>query len=409
MSFNIEVEGGKTVKLPTAGKYCDRDILVTAAGGGATPKEQKDVNFYDYDGTLLHSYTLSEIQGLSELPALPDHTADGLICQGWSWSLEDLKAYAKPNDILPYYTTDDGATWYDIVNDTGHEMTVTFAWRQYTSLGVPVLDFGDGSETFKQETIATEGEVVSVSHTYSQGEFRAKLIGMCNLGTVNAVRDISDTESVLLRRVFLGFGHYLYSYSFRNCYRLETCTVPQRCTVAAAGIFVKCYSLVTLLVNHKKENMGASIISSCSALRVVSIPNGAKTWYGSGDVRSIKRVCIPDTLTALSSSINDAHALAYFHIPNGLTAIPASFMLRNYSLTTIDLPSSVTSIGANAFGSCSGLATLRFNPTTPPTVANANAFTGIPASCVVEVPAASLTAYQNATNYSGIAAQMVGV
>lgn len=32
MSFNIEVEGGKTVRLTTAGKYCDRDIVVTAKG-----------------------------------------------------------------------------------------------------------------------------------------------------------------------------------------------------------------------------------------------------------------------------------------------------------------------------------------------------------------------------------------
>ena len=35
MSFNIEVEGGKSVRLPTAGKYCDRDIIVTATGGDA--------------------------------------------------------------------------------------------------------------------------------------------------------------------------------------------------------------------------------------------------------------------------------------------------------------------------------------------------------------------------------------
>ena len=35
MSFNIEVEGGKTVRLTTAGKYCDRDIMVTAKGSGA--------------------------------------------------------------------------------------------------------------------------------------------------------------------------------------------------------------------------------------------------------------------------------------------------------------------------------------------------------------------------------------
>lgn len=32
MSHNITVEGGKTVKLLTAGKYCDQDIIVTAEG-----------------------------------------------------------------------------------------------------------------------------------------------------------------------------------------------------------------------------------------------------------------------------------------------------------------------------------------------------------------------------------------
>lgn len=39
MSFNITVEGGTSVRLPTAGKYCDRDIIVTATGcgGGAEP------------------------------------------------------------------------------------------------------------------------------------------------------------------------------------------------------------------------------------------------------------------------------------------------------------------------------------------------------------------------------------
>ena len=34
MSHNITIDGGTTVRLPTAGKYCDRDIVITAAGGG---------------------------------------------------------------------------------------------------------------------------------------------------------------------------------------------------------------------------------------------------------------------------------------------------------------------------------------------------------------------------------------
>lgn len=34
MSHNITVEGGTSVRLLTAGKYCDRDIVITATGGG---------------------------------------------------------------------------------------------------------------------------------------------------------------------------------------------------------------------------------------------------------------------------------------------------------------------------------------------------------------------------------------
>ena len=33
MSFNVEVESGTSVRLTTGGKYCDRDIVVTATGG----------------------------------------------------------------------------------------------------------------------------------------------------------------------------------------------------------------------------------------------------------------------------------------------------------------------------------------------------------------------------------------
>ena len=78
-------------------------------------------------------------------------------------------------------------------------------------------------------------------------------------------------------------------------------------------------------------------------------------------------------------------------------------------MTELTIPETVTSIGTTAFKDNYSMLRLRFLPATPPTVANSNAFTGIPANCVVEVPAASLEAYKNATNYGTIAAQMVGV
>lgn len=45
MSFNIEVEGGTSVRLPTAGKYCDRDIVVTATGGGSGGSDLASILF----------------------------------------------------------------------------------------------------------------------------------------------------------------------------------------------------------------------------------------------------------------------------------------------------------------------------------------------------------------------------
>lgn len=35
MSYTFTIESGKTKRLKTAGKYCDRDIVVTASGGGS--------------------------------------------------------------------------------------------------------------------------------------------------------------------------------------------------------------------------------------------------------------------------------------------------------------------------------------------------------------------------------------
>jgi hypothetical protein len=53
MSWNIEVEGGSSVRLPTKGKYCDRDIVVTAKGGGGSgdlPAGYSRVDYIQFNG-----------------------------------------------------------------------------------------------------------------------------------------------------------------------------------------------------------------------------------------------------------------------------------------------------------------------------------------------------------------------
>lgn len=53
--FNIEVAGGTSVRLPTAGKYCDRDIVITATGGGGgdpdLPEGYRRCDYIQFKGT----------------------------------------------------------------------------------------------------------------------------------------------------------------------------------------------------------------------------------------------------------------------------------------------------------------------------------------------------------------------
>lgn len=63
--FAIEVEGGSSVRLPTAGKYCDRDIVVTAKGGGGAIEHTYTV---DYTPSVNTKALTIPIKGFSKTP-----------------------------------------------------------------------------------------------------------------------------------------------------------------------------------------------------------------------------------------------------------------------------------------------------------------------------------------------------
>ena len=87
---------------------------IESGGGGSsavTSASVNDVNFYDYDGTILYSYTKEQFLALSAMPELP--TRGVLICQGWIWTLIDAKEYVTDYGMLnigTMYVTDYGYT-----------------------------------------------------------------------------------------------------------------------------------------------------------------------------------------------------------------------------------------------------------------------------------------------------------
>ena len=58
MRYNITVDGGTSVRLPTAGKYCDRDIVVTATGGGSVsePSTISGINLHNKKTDIPNTY-----------------------------------------------------------------------------------------------------------------------------------------------------------------------------------------------------------------------------------------------------------------------------------------------------------------------------------------------------------------
>ena len=62
MIHNITVEGGTSVRLPTAGKYCDRDIIVTATGGGSVnkPATISGINLHNVETDIPNTYLLGD-------------------------------------------------------------------------------------------------------------------------------------------------------------------------------------------------------------------------------------------------------------------------------------------------------------------------------------------------------------
>lgn len=71
MTHNITVEGGTSVRLLTAGKYCDRDIVVTATGGGDNLAKQlierTITNISDDSTEIIGAYAFASCLALTEV------------------------------------------------------------------------------------------------------------------------------------------------------------------------------------------------------------------------------------------------------------------------------------------------------------------------------------------------------
>ena len=357
------------------------DALPDAGSGGGDTNPtavSKAVNFIDFDGTIRYSYTLDEIASLTALPALPVH--DGLVCQGWNWTLADIKALGREVTVGAVYITDDGKTRIYIHLEEGRTSPMLGCCPN----GTVTVDWGDGTTPDTLTGTSTSTVKWTPTHNYAApGDYVIKLTVSGTMGFYGSrssnqyaallrYSSTSDSRNRVylnaIRKVEIGSGvTSIRNNAFYNCYSLFCITIPNSVTSIGDTAFSTCYSLLGITIPSGVTSINNSVFSSCSALSNITIPSG-------------------------------------------VTSIGISAFYNCCSLPCITISDGVTSIRSGTFQQCYGIKFHDFTAATAvPALTNTDAFSGIAADCEIRVPAALVDTWKAATNWATYADHIVGV
>lgn len=362
-------------------------------GGGSAPvvveePEEKAVNLYDYDGRRLFSYTTEEAAALTELPTPP--VRDGLVFQGWNYTIDEVKEHAEAADIGALYTTDDGATRAEI--ELSAYLDVRLRFTQTKASGV-LIDWGDGK---------SERSGVSSSYLHNYESPGAYVITLT----------VDDDCTITLG----ANGSYFINISSLNISAsqnvLRNLYIGDRVTKIDTAAFAYHYELRTISMNNGVLVLGKECFRE-SALSFITIPPGVYT--------------IPD------SSFTNCRQMRHISIPIAVNVLGKYFLSTGLVLKRVSIPANVILISSGFCNSCTGLEYVAFygkieefqgtvsngnyslktvNLThcdAIPTLQNASSFDGASQDLEILVPAALAEEWKKATNWTRLASKIKGV
>lgn len=398
-------------------KIPDVNVVMTSS---STNKIAKAVNFRDYDGTVLHSYTVEEAAALTELPELPTHA--GLICQGWNWSLADIKAMESAVEVGAMYITDDGKTRIYIHLEEGRTSPMLGCCPN----GTVTVDWGDGTTPDTLTGTSTSTIIYTPVHEYTvAGDYiisltvdgEAAFVGGEYLSFVlsTIIKQATNLYSCTIRKVELGSDVAIGASAFNSCYRLASITIPNNVGAIRCKAFYRCTSLGAVIIPSSVTVISSQAFAECGALEVASIPSNNDIFCEpvGGNLMACSYMfqhCFSlgtITLGNIGSLSNNAFEGCW-----GLTSVVLSKNITDLGYTTFKscisvasfvIPGNVTQIGSAVFATCSGVRFYDFSAATSVPSLDANAFANIADDCEIRVPIALYTTWKNSANWSAYA------
>ena len=396
---------------------------------------EKDINFYDYDGFRLLSYTNAEALELMVLPNNPIINENLTFCE-WNWSLQEIKDQINNvggvvNVGATYHTTDDRT--HIICKPTETYPYASISLTPTVSNTVTV-DWGDGNTDI---WLSTSQEIKSHTYTGVTDSSVYNITISCSNGTYSFNNYITGSQENNKNCVYtdIKLSNKVTSLGiqcFYNCYSLQSITIPIGVTSLGGSCFYNCYSLQFITIPNGITSLGNYCFNQCYSLKSISIPNGVTSFgdYCFNQCFSLQFITIPNTVTSLGSGCFVlCYSLQSITIPSGVTSLGSYCFYNCSSLQSITIPNSVTSLGYGCFGNCnflksiaipntvtslgvdcfyncSSLILIYMNSEIPPTLAST---TSIPSNTnlVIYVPTGTLSNYQSTNNWSNFASKMI--
>lgn len=305
---------------------------------------------------------------------------------------------------------DDGKTYLHITLNSDYYLTIYMAFAQ-TIAGGNTIDWGDGTTETPTNTSTS-----ALPHTYSeQGDY---VISVTNTSGYFWF----GYESTINSYIF-GDGNNVSNmkqYHFANI--LRKLELGQGWKADKGRQFCMCGSLTDVYISKKPDGtqLGGWVFAQCGALSSFAWAEGAMDsittagQYAFRYCEALPEAVVFPNMTSIPNYYmpqvsTEISALTKISLHEGITSIGGNAFQNCRSVFEITIPSTVTSIGSDAFSTNYGCHAVHLKPTTPPTLSNSNAFSTNNANSyarVMYVPRGSLSAYQSASNWSAYASYM---
>lgn len=200
--------------------------------------------------------------------------------------------------------------------------------------------------------------------------------------------------------------------AFAGCSGLTTISIPNSVTNIDNGVFDGCSNLTSITIPSSVIALGINNFANCSSLIYMSVEEGNSVYDSRDNCNAIietasntlfagcRNSVIPSSVTSIgANAFYDCTSLTSVTIPNSIISIAPGAFNGCSNLASVEISSSVTSIGAQAFQRCNGLTSITCRAASVPQLGEL-VFEGVDTAIPLYVPESSIEAYRTAEGWS---------